>query len=309
LNKIKKLIFFLIIKLLILDIYFNIIETNFPKQLIKNANAQSALVVSYFLNKIFQHQNLVKLNNKKQGDQSNSSYNMGNSNELLSSSLHLSNELNLFIIKLNAMINKAFIINDLNDTTKYEKNELTLVLKDFDLFVNYSNQELFNLFNNFGNNFKLFHLLFILIKICFSKCHLTFKKLNNLIVKEIEPIELLSASEIKIENENIKNIDDNSSDDDDDDDDKQDNKENKNTEDLDDYYMISNLFDEHQSNQNNLPLTTISTNQSNSDEIKKDKHDSTKIVNKVQQNKSTINESNSPNTTQQTNNQESNVNK
>jgi len=308
LNKIKKLIFFLIIKLLILDIYFNIIETNFPKQLIKNANAQSALVVSYFLNKIFQHQNLVKLNNKKQGDQSNSSYNMGNSNELLSSSLHLSNELNLFIIKLNAMINKAFIINDLNDTTKYEKNELTLVLKDFDLFVNYSNQELFNLFNNFGNNFKLFHLLFILIKICFSKCHLTFKKLNNLIVKEIEPIELLSASEIKIENEKIKNIDDNSSDDDDDDD-KQDNKENKNTEDLDDYYMISNLFDEHQSNQNNLPLTTISTNQSNSDEIKKDKHDSTKIVNKVQQNKSTINESNSPNTTQQTNNQESNVNK
>ena len=38
------------------------------------------------------------------------------------------------------------------------------------------------------------------------------------------------------------------------------NKENKNTEDLDDYYMISNLFDEHLSNQINLPLTTISTN-------------------------------------------------
>ena len=234
---------------------------------------------------------------------------MGNSNELLSSSLHLSNELNLFIIKLNAMINKAFIINDLNDTTKFEKNELTLILKDFDLFVNYSNQELFNLFNNIGNNFKLFHLLFILIKICFSKCHLTLQKLNNIIVKEIEPVELLSASEIKIDNENIKNIDDNSSDDDDDD--EQDNKENKNTEDLDDYYMISNLFDEHQSNQNNLPLTTISTNQSNSDEIKKDnKHDSTKIGNKFQQSTSTINESNSASTSpQQTNNQESNVNK
>jgi hypothetical protein len=233
---------------------------------------------------------------------------MGNSNELLSSSLHLSNELNLFIIKLNAMINKAFIINDLNDATKFEKNEPTLVLKDFDLFANYSNQELFNLFNNFGNNFKLFHLLFILIKICFSKCHLTFKKFNNIIVKEIEPVELLSASEIKIENEKIKNIDDNSSDDDDGD--EQDNKENKNTEDLDDYYMISNLFDEHLSNQINLPLTTISTNQSNSDEIKKDnKHDSIKI--KIQQSISTtINESNSPSTPpQQTNNQESNVNK
>jgi len=123
-------------KIKILDDYFNIIELNFPANLQKNANAQMSFVIAYFLNKVLQHQSLIKLNNKKfnASDQSNTI-----ATETLANLPILSNELNLFIRKLISMFQKVFL--DEKESSSMCDSSLLLSIKDFDIFAQDKHQD------------------------------------------------------------------------------------------------------------------------------------------------------------------------
>jgi hypothetical protein len=273
-------------KIKILDDYFNIIELNFPANLQKNANAQMSFVIAYFLNKVLQHQSLIKLNNKKfnASDQSNTI-----ATETLANLPILSNELNLFIRKLISMFQKVFL--DEKESSFMCDSSLLLAIKDFDIFAQYKHQDLFSLFNfthtNHSNNqFRLFSFMITLMRICFVKCHqinssIVSHKLNNLTVNESQELNKENSTQqaqLSSSFDKIKNIDDPNSDE------EQHLQaivapaaaatlnELKTEEDWDDYYMISNLFDEqtlpHFQQQKSVSLPLISQSSLTSNAVK-----------------------------------------
>lgn len=194
--------------LAILDQYFQLI----PCHLTQNSNVETSFIISYYLNKILQHQ---KLSNK---NQQQDSLNI----------VHLTSELNLFTAKLISMLNIVFTETKSNNTVSLQS------FKDFNLFSNYSNNDLFNLF--ITNQFKLFPFLFNLLRVSFSKCHSIYSTIQ--IVKP----PLVVAESIIEPNEPIKNIDDPSSD-------EESNQTKEQSDDSDDYYMIRNLFEDHSVNE------------------------------------------------------------
>ena len=250
-----------------------------------------SFAIAYFLNKVLQHQSLIKLNNKKFNSSSDQS-NTITTNEMLANLPVLSNELNLFIRQLISMFQKCFLnetdSSSLSTSTfvthPSETSQSPLAIKDFDLFSQYKNEDLFSLFNlthtnHSSNQFRLFPFIFTLMRICFAKCHqinsslVANKFIHNVTAMNesaqeavanreataeaadvsVQSAQLSSSFVHQTENDKIKNIDDPSSDDEQHllaivaaaaNDGVTESKELKNEEDSEDYYMISNLFDE-----------------------------------------------------------------
>lgn len=198
--------------LAILDQYFQLI----PCHLTQNSNVETSFIISYYLNKILQHQ---KLSNKNQQQDS-------------LNTVHLTSELNLFTAKLISMLNVVFTETKSNTIVSLQS------FKDFSLFSNYSTNDLFNLF--ITNQFKLFPFLFNLLRVSFSKCHSIYSTIQ--IVKPPVVVVVVAVESIIEPSEPIKNIDDPSSD-------EESNQTKEQSDDSDDYYMIRNLFEDHSVNE------------------------------------------------------------